>query len=71
MPLVVAREEPHRTVAVPALECIRLLLGLAVRPEDLQHRRRPVRALDPHDMAASAGDVRLAGAQIPALATVR
>ena len=52
VPLVVAGEEPHRAVAVPALERVRLLLRLAVRPEDLQHRGRPVAALDPHDMAA-------------------
>src|SRR4029077_18364258 len=70
MPLVVAGEEPHGTVAVPALECIRLVLGLVVRPEDLQHRRRPVRALDPHGMAANTRDVRLARAQITARATV-
>ena len=40
-------------------------------PENLQHRRRPVRALDPNDVAADARNVRLAEAQFPALAAVR
>ena len=53
--LVVAGEQPHRAVAVPALERVRLLLGLAVRPEDLQHRGRAVGALDLQDMTRRAG----------------
>ena len=36
-------EQPDRAVAVPALERVRLVLGLAVRVVDLEHGRRPVR----------------------------
>ena len=48
---VVAAQQPHRAVAVPALERVRLLLGLAVRDPDPQHRRRAVRELDPDDVS--------------------
>ena len=51
VPRVVAAQEPHRAVSVPALERVGLLLGLAVRMADLQHRRRAVGELHPDDAA--------------------
>ena len=37
MPVVVACDEPHRALAVPERQRIRLVLALAVRELDLQH----------------------------------
>ena len=65
VPLVVAGEQAHGAVAVPALERVGLLLGLAMRPEDLEDGRRPVPLFRADDVAGGAGDVRLAERQPP------
>jgi hypothetical protein len=67
VPLVVTRVYPDGAVPVPALECVRLLLGLAVRPVELEHSGRPVRQLGPQNVPRRPGHVRLADSQPPLL----
>ena len=69
-PLVVAREQPDRAVAVPELERIRLMLRFAIRRSQLQHHRRPVSKLGAHRESHGPGRVRLAEPQSPLLATL-
>ena len=65
--LVVMPEQPHRAVAVPALERSRLLLVLPMSVVELEHRERPVRKLDAEHDAVGARWIRLAEREIPLL----
>src|SRR5207247_3779151 len=65
VPLVVALEQPHGAVAVPAFERVRLVLALAVRESELQHRGRAVGAFRTHDVAGGTHSVRLADRELP------
>ena len=63
--LVVAVEQPHGARAVPERERVGLVLGLAVRVDQLQHRRRPVGEPRPHGVSGRALWVRLAQREPP------
>src|SRR5262249_581845 len=63
--LVVAGEQADRTVAVPAFERVRLELGLAVRIDELQHRRCAVGERDAGRIAGGSCLVRLTRGQTP------
>ena len=71
--LVVSREQTHRTITVPALECVRLLLRLAVRNAELEDGARSVREYGRCDEATGTRCVLLSDLQQPPLlrATLR
>ena len=68
--LRVFRQEPDGAVSVPGPECAGLVLGLAVRMDQLEHGRRPVLEVGPDGVACGARLVGLAEPQAPFLATV-
>ena len=59
----VTREQPDRAVAVPALERVRLVLGLAMWVGMLEHGRRSVGQGGAHRTPAGTGRVRLTDAE--------
>ena len=63
--LVVTREEANRAVAVPARERVGLVLGLAVRPGDLEDGGRPVGQLCADDVPARPRRIGLSEGQTP------
>src|SRR5262249_10993929 len=65
VPLVVASEQAHRAVPVPALERVGLLLVLAVRVLELKDGRRPVGKLRANDVACRTGRIRISEPEPP------
>ncbi len=68
--LLVVGEEANGTVAVAQLECLGLVLGLAVGEDQLEDGRGAVLELGAGCVAGRSGDVRLAEAQPPLVGAV-